>query len=75
MYFCLTADLNKQIASLCVYPHFRGGSAVKNLPARQEMQEIWVGSLGWEDPLEEETATHSNTVAWRMPWTEEPGDL
>ena len=54
---------------------FSDGSAVKNLPARQEMQKIWVGSLGWEDPLEEETATHSNILAWRMPWTEEPGDL
>ena len=34
-----------------------------------------VGSLGGEDPLEEETATHSNVLAWRIPWTEEPGGL
>ena len=44
----------------------------KNLPA---MQETWVQSLGWEDPLEEEMATPSSTLAWRTPWTEEPGGL
>ena len=44
---------------------------VKNLPA---MQEIWVQSLGWEDPLENGMATHSNIFAWRIPWTEEPGN-
>ena len=45
---------------------------VKNLPA---MQETKVQSLGWEDPLEEEMATHSSILAWRIPWTEEPGGL
>ena len=45
---------------------------VKNPPA---MQEIRVQSLGWEDPLEEEMATHSSIPAWRIPWTEEPGRL
>ena len=45
---------------------------VKNLPA---MQETWFQSLGWEDPLEESTATHCSILAWRMPWTEEPGRL
>ena len=39
------------------------------------MQERWVQSLGQEDPLEEGMATHSNTLAWRIPWTEEPGGL
>ena len=39
------------------------------------MQETGVGSLGQEDPLEEEMATHSSTLAWRIPWTEEPGRL
>ena len=34
---------------------------------------MWVGSLGWEDPLEEGMATHSNNLAWRIPWTEDPG--
>ena len=45
---------------------------VKNLPAMQETQ---VQSLGWEDPLEKERAPYSNNVAWRIPWTEEPGRL
>ena len=39
------------------------------------MQETWVQSLGWEDPLEKEMATHSSILAWRIPWTEEPGGL
>ena len=42
---------------------------VKNLPA---VQEIWVRSLGWEDPLEKGKATHSSILAWRTPWTVEP---
>ena len=41
----------------------------------QEMQETWVQSLGWEDPLEKEMAPHSSILAWRIPWTEEPGGL
>ena len=45
---------------------------VKNPPARQE---TWVRPLGWEDPLEEGMATHSSTLAWRIPRTEEPGGL
>ena len=45
---------------------------VKNLPAKQETR---VQFLGWEDPLEKEMATHSSILAWRIPWTEEPGRL
>ena len=45
---------------------------VKNLP---EMQETWVRSLDWEDPLEKGMATHSSVLAWSTPWTEEPGGL
>ena len=45
---------------------------VENLPA---MQETWVQSLGKEDPLEKEMATHSSTLSWRIPWTDEPGGL
>ena len=46
--------------------------AVKNLPAMQETQ---VQSLGWKDLLEKGMATHSNILAWKTPWTEEPGGL
>ena len=52
------------------FPHSSVGKEVKNLPA---MQETWVQSLGQEDPLEKEMATHSSILAWRIPWTEEPG--
>ena len=45
---------------------------VKHLPA---MQETWVRSLGQEDPLEKEMAIHSSTLAWKIPWMEEPGRL
>ena len=41
----------------------------------QETQETWIQSLGWEDPLEQEMAAHSRILAWRIPWTEEPGGL
>ena len=48
---------------------------VKSLPAMQEMQEKWLWSLGLEGPLEQEMETHCSTLAWRIPWTEEPGNL
>ena len=51
---------------------FSGGSVVKNLPA---MLETWVRSLSREDPLENGIATHSSTLAWRTPWTQEPRRL
>ena len=49
-----------------------GSEVKKNLPAKQEMQ---VQSLGWEDPPEEEIATHTSILAWKIPWTEEFGRL
>ena len=51
---------------------FPGGSVVKNLQGKQETQ---VQSLGWEDSLEKEMATDSSILAWKIPWTEEPGRL
>ena len=48
---------------------------VKNLPAMQETQETWVRSLSQEDPLEKGMVTHSSILAWRVSWTEEPGEL
>ena len=54
---------------LCIYP---GGSEGKE---SAKLQETWVWFLGWEDPLEAEMATHFSILAWRIPWTEEPGGL
>ena len=55
-----------------IFWSFPSGSVIKNLSA---MQETLVQSLGLEDPLEKEMATHSSIPAWRIPWTEEPGSL
>ena len=60
---------------VCAQPVFLTSlvaQAVKRLPT---MWETRVPSLGWEDPLEKEMATHSSTLAWKIPWTEEPGRL
>ena len=56
--------------SMC--DHFPGASDVKRLPT---MRETWVQSLGWEDLLEKAMAPHSSILAWKIPWTEEPGGL
>ena len=58
--------------SFCVFYVSLVAQSVKNLPA---VQETWVQSLGWEDPLEKEMATHSSILAWKISWTEEPGGL
>ena len=55
-----------------VYIHIHIAQSVKNLPAVQETR---VQSLGWEDPLEKEMATHSSILAWKISWTEEAGGL
>ena len=52
---------------------FPVGSVIKNPPALQEMQGTQVQSVDQKDPLEEGKATHSSVLAWRIPWTEEPG--
>ena len=54
---------------------FPSVSVVKKPPAVQETQEMWVQSLGWEDPLEEKMTTHSSILIWRNPWTEGTGEL
>ena len=59
-------------AHLYIFRGFSGGTLVKNSFA---MQEIWVLSLGQEEPLEEEMATHSSILAWKITWTDEPGGL
>ena len=58
-----------------MYVGFPGGSAVKNQPEMQELQETQIQSLGWEDPLEEGMATQASILSWRIPWTEEPSRL
>ena len=58
------SDTTEQL-TLSLSAGFPCGSVVKNLPA---MQETWVQSLGWEDPLEKEMATHASILAWRIPW-------
>ena len=71
----LNNPLPKNVVEKCKYLNYSsspGGSAVKNLPA---IQESWLQSLGWEDPLEEGMATHSSLLAWWIPRPEEPGGL
>ena len=72
MYICVYIYRNIHIWEYIYIYGIPSGSAVKNLPAMQEMH-IW--SPGWEDPLEKEMATHSSILAWEIPWTEEPGRL
>ena len=67
-YFRIEMSYNSLQASLIA-------QVVKNMPAMQETQETRVQSLGQEDPLEEEKATHSTILAKRIPWTKEPGRL
>ena len=74
--FSSSSVLSGSIVSfLPIFSPFSGfpvAQLVKNLAATQE---TWVQSLGWEDPLEKEMAPHSSILAWRIPWTEEPGGL
>ena len=59
-----------------VPPRLRGSRQVAQMVKRlSTMQETRVQSLGWEDPLEKEMEIHSSTIAWKIPWTEEPGRL
>ena len=70
LYFCLNVCMF--ISSINISLVFPVAQLLKNLPS---MKETWVRSLGWEDPLEKEMATHSSILAWRIPWMEEPGGL
>ena len=54
---------------------FPGGTSGKNPLCQFRRYEMWIWSLGWEEPLEEGMATHSSILAWRNPWTEKPGGL
>ena len=58
---------------LFTYMGFPSDSTAKNLPAMKKTKDTWIQSLGQEDPLEEDKATNSSILPWRIPWTEEPG--
>ena len=66
-------DTDKWGSGLLGYRGFPGGSAGKESTCN--VDSTWVQPLGWEDPLEKGKATHSSILAWRIPWTEEPGGL
>ena len=70
-YYCFQCEEYIYTCLLCIWTSLVA-QTVKRLPA---MRETWVRSLGQEDPLEKETATHSSIHAWKIPWTEEPGGL
>ena len=74
IYFMKTIAFKIQIWCFKNWEHtvFPGGSVIKNLPA---MQKMWTWSLGWENSLEKEMATHSSIFAWESPWMEKPGGL
>ena len=68
----ITYEILSSYVALWVPQASAVAQSVKSLPA---MRVTWVWSLGWEDPPEKEMATHSRILAWRIPWTEEPGGL
>ena len=70
MNFCHIPPVSVSNWATCVFSFL--AQMVKRLST---MRETWVRALGWEDPLEKEMATHSRTIAWKIPWTEEPGRL
>ena len=68
-------QLSDFMFTFMVFLGFPGGASDKEPTHQCWRQEMWVGSLGWVHPLEEGMATHSTILAWRIPWTEEPGGL
>ena len=68
---CIFYYLFTYIHTFFIYIH--GDSTAKNLPAMKKTKDTWIQSLGQEDPLEEDKATNSSILPWRIPWTEEPG--
>ena len=71
----LTLQPKQKYKKLLHFMDFPFGSVVKKLPAVLELQEMWVRFLGQEDPLGAATAAHSSILTWRIPWTEDPGEL
>ena len=71
-HICLIPKINKSTGHRGSLRASPVAQSLKNLPA---VQETWVRSLGWEEPLEKEMATYSSILAWKISWTEEPGGL
>ena len=67
--------MTKPLTHSLIIGTFQVALVAKNLPISEGDARMWVPSLGREDPLEEEMATHSSILAWKAPWTEEPGRL
>ena len=71
-----SGELKSQLSLNCCLLYINGASLVaQTVKCLSAVQETWVRSLGWEDPLEKEMAVHSSTLAWKISWTEEPGRL
>ena len=73
--FILFISITDKLDNILLTLYYPGGTVIKNLPVMQKIQKTRVWSLGWEDPLEKEMATHSNILAWEILWTEESGGL
>ena len=67
--------MQTQETSQNILPLFVSYPTAQTVKRLSTMRETWVRSLGWEDPLEKEMAIHSSTIAWKIPWTEDPGRL
>ena len=74
IFFC-RQPVHVIISKLSCQCDFPGSASGKESACQCRRHETWVRSLGWEEPLEKEIATHSNILAWKLPWTEEPGGL
>ena len=72
LYVCVCVYIHTHTHTYMYMSNLPGGSELKNLPVTHEIQ---VQSLGQEDPVEKEMATHSSILAWEIPWTEEPDRL
>ena len=72
----LFAKFSPTLSLSCLFDDIYWTSLVAQMVKHlSTMRETWVRSLGWEDPLEKETTIYSSTIAWKIPWTEEPGRL
>ena len=71
----MVAKSQTQLSDFTFYATWQASLVAQTVKCLSTMRETWVRALGWEDPLEKEMAVHSRTIAWKIPWTEEPGRL